>query len=92
LTKAIELKPKDVASYNNRGLAYMQKGNYERAIDDFNVATILNPKLADAYYNKAVSCEKVGRRDEAREAYAAFVKLAPPGAKAEIKRAQRKLR
>jgi tetratricopeptide (TPR) repeat protein len=92
LTKAIELKPKDVASYNNRGLAYMQKGQYERAIDDFNVATILNPKLADAYYNKAVSCEKVGRRDAAREAYAAFVKLAPPGAKDQIEQAQRKLR
>jgi Flp pilus assembly protein TadD len=92
LTKAIELKPKDVASYNNRGLAYMQKGNYERAIDDFNVATILNPKLADAYYNKAVSCEKVGRRDTAREAYAAFVKLAPPAAKDQIEQAQRKLR
>jgi tetratricopeptide (TPR) repeat protein len=92
LTKAIKLKPKDVASYNNRGLAYMQKGNYERAIDDFNVATILNPKLADAYYNKAVSCEKVGRRDAAREAYAAFVKLAPPAAKDQIEQAQRKLR
>jgi tetratricopeptide (TPR) repeat protein len=91
LTKAIELKPKDVASYNNRGLAYMQKGNYERAIDDFNVATILNPKLADAYYNKAVSCGKVGRRDEAREAYAAFVKLAPPAAKDQIEQAQDKL-
>lgn len=92
LTKAIALKPKDVASYNNRGLAYMQKGNYERAIDDFNVATILNPKLADPYYNKAVSCEKVGRRDEAREAYAAFVKRAPPAAKDQIEQAKRKLR
>jgi tetratricopeptide (TPR) repeat protein len=92
LTKAIELKPKDVASYNNRGLAYMQKGQYERAIDDFNVATILNPKLADAYYNKAVSCEKAGRREAAREAYAAFVKYAPPAAKDQIEQARRKLR
>jgi Flp pilus assembly protein TadD len=69
----------------------MQKGNYERAIDDFNVATILNPKLADAYYNKAVSCEKVGRRDAAREAYAAFIKYAPPEAKAQIEQVQKKL-
>jgi tetratricopeptide (TPR) repeat protein len=89
LTKAIELIPKDVASYNNRGLAYMQKGNYERAIDDFNVATILKPKLADAYFNKAVSCEKAGRREEARKAYAAFIKYAPPGAKAQIEQAQK---
>ena len=91
LTKAIELNPKDPEAYSNRGLAYDQKKDYDKAIDDFNMAMLLNPKLADAYFNKAVSCERSGRQAEAREAYAAFLRYAPPEAKDQIEQAKRRL-
>jgi Tfp pilus assembly protein PilF len=35
-TKAIESDPKNPKAYNNRGGAYMAKGQYDRAISDFN--------------------------------------------------------
>ena len=52
---------------------------------------ILNPKLADAYFNKAVSYERSGRQDEARDAYAAFLQHAPPEARDKIEQARTKI-
>jgi hypothetical protein len=37
----------------------------------------LDPKLADAYFSKALPLEAMGRPDTAREAYAAFIRHAP---------------
>jgi tetratricopeptide (TPR) repeat protein len=88
LHKTLELKPKDAEAYHNRGLVYIQKNDFGKAIDDFNMAIALNPKLADAYFNKAAACERAGRRAEAQEAYAAYLKVAPPGAKAQIEQAR----
>jgi tetratricopeptide (TPR) repeat protein len=92
LQKNIELKPKDAEAYHNRGLVYTQKNDYGKAIDDFNMAVALNPKLADAYFNKAATCERAGRQNEAREAYAAYLKVAPPEARAQIEQARSRLR
>jgi tetratricopeptide (TPR) repeat protein len=92
LHKTIELKPKDAEAYHNRGLVYTQKNDFGKAIDDFNMAIALNPKLADAYFNKAAACERAGRRAEAQEAYAAYLKVAPPGAKAQIEQARDRVR
>ena len=38
-------------AYNNRGIAYGEKFEYDRAIADYNRAIQLDPKLAFAYYN-----------------------------------------
>jgi tetratricopeptide (TPR) repeat protein len=91
LQKTIELKPKDAEAYHNRGLVYIEKKDYGKAIDDFNMAIALNPKLADAFFNKAATCERSGRPDEAQEAYAAYLKVAPPEAKARIEQARGRL-
>ena len=53
-TKAIGLNPQHAKAYNNRGLAYADKGNYDQAIDNYTKATELDPKLAQAYYNRGV--------------------------------------
>ena len=60
-------------------------------MDDFNKSLGLDPKLADAYFNKAVACERGGRQEEAREAYAAFLRYAPPEAKDQIEQARSKV-
>jgi tetratricopeptide (TPR) repeat protein len=92
LNKTIELKPKDAEAYHNRGLVYIQKNDHGKAIEDFTMAIALNPKLADAYFNKASTCERAGRREEAQEAYAAYLKVAPPEAKAQIEQARARVR
>ena len=38
-------------AYANRGLAYHNKGEYDRAIKDYDKAIALNPKDPDPYYN-----------------------------------------
>jgi tetratricopeptide (TPR) repeat protein len=40
---------------NNRGLVYLDKQNYERAIADFDAALLLNPKMAKALYARGVA-------------------------------------
>ena len=38
LDEAIRLNPKDAAGYINRGYAYYEKGEYDKAIEDFDSA------------------------------------------------------
>ena len=45
LNKAIELKPNFAEAYNNRGIAYGIKGEYNRAIEDFDKAIELKHEL-----------------------------------------------
>ena len=52
MTKAIELNPNYAIAYYNRGLAYGEKGDYERAIKDYSKTIDLQPDLAEAYYNR----------------------------------------
>jgi tetratricopeptide (TPR) repeat protein len=49
LTKAI------AEAYYNRGLAYLNSGDYDKAITDFNKAIELNPVYVDAYYYRGLA-------------------------------------
>ena len=89
--QALQLKPRYANAYYNRGLAYYHQKLHEKAIADFNKCLELDPKLADAYFNKAMALEAAGRQDEAREAYAAYLRVAPPEAREQIEQARRGL-
>jgi tetratricopeptide (TPR) repeat protein len=54
------------------------KDQYDRAVSDYDQAITLNPQDANAYYNKALACEKAGRTGEAINAYRQFIANAPP--------------
>jgi len=46
-----------------RGLAKAKLGDYKGAISDYNKAIELNPKLADAYYDRGVVKLLLGQKD-----------------------------
>jgi tetratricopeptide (TPR) repeat protein len=50
-------------AYVNRGLAYLVKGDYDRALADETKAIELNPQLADAYVNRGSASGSKGDYD-----------------------------
>lgn len=55
--------------YTNRGLAYGKKGQFDRAIQDYDQALRLNPRHPNAYVNRGVSYERKGQHDRALQDY-----------------------
>jgi tetratricopeptide (TPR) repeat protein len=51
--------------YSNRGAAWMLKGLYSNAIDDFNAAIQRDPKFVKAYQNRGLAWHKSGEFDRA---------------------------
>ncbi|HKQ79230.1 MAG TPA: tetratricopeptide repeat protein [Blastocatellia bacterium] len=51
-SEAIRLDPKYAMAYNNRGVAYVTKNEYDRAIADFSEAIRLDPNFVFAYRNR----------------------------------------
>ena len=63
---AICLNPKFHLTYNNRGYAYLLRGQYEQALADFQRAIELDPKHPNAYKNLAwlmATCPEAKYRD-----------------------------
>ena len=63
--------------FNNRGDAYIWKGNYDRAIADLNEAIRLNPKSSSAYNSRAVGYKAKGDYDRAVADLNEVIRLKP---------------
>ena len=63
--KEQQLELDDAEAYTSRGLEYLFKGQYDKAISDFNKAIEINPKYAEAYNNRAAACINLGKKDRA---------------------------
>jgi tetratricopeptide (TPR) repeat protein len=63
--------------YNNRGNAYEKKGDYDRAIEDFNEAIHLNPNFEIAYYGRGDAYKKKGDYDRAIQDFNEAIHLNP---------------
>lgn len=50
----IKRSPDYDLAYNNRGTLYYNKGDYDSALKDFDMAIIKNPDFTLAYYNRAL--------------------------------------
>jgi lipoprotein NlpI len=61
--------------YYNRGLAYRGKGDYDRAIADYNKFIEINPKFADVYNNRGIAYEGKGDHDRAIADYTESIRL-----------------
>src|ERR1700690_2170341 len=64
--QAGKLKGKRLAfTFSNRGVAYYERGEYDRAIQDFEQAIELNPKYALAFNNRCAAYHDKGEYDRA---------------------------
>ncbi|MBU4388317.1 MAG: tetratricopeptide repeat protein, partial [Proteobacteria bacterium] len=77
LNKAISLDSNYADAYNNRGLAWADKGNYDRAMSDYNKAIELNPRDAMPYNNRGLAWRNKGNYDRAMSDYNKAIELNP---------------
>ena len=76
--KAIEINPRYVEAYINRGIAYAEgKGQYDRAIGDYNKAIEINPRDAKAYLNRGGSYYLKGQDNKAVSDYTTAIEINP---------------
>ena len=74
----IEKEPGKIpVAYYERGHAFGNKGQIERAIADYNEAVVLDPGYFKAYYNLGEAQEEIGRPDSAITAYKKAIALRP---------------
>ncbi|MDE0316547.1 MAG: tetratricopeptide repeat protein, partial [Candidatus Poribacteria bacterium] len=78
----IELNPHYSAAYNNRGVVYVDIGEYNRAIKDFNTAIELNPNDFFAYNNRGNTYSNIGNINNAIKDFNKAITLKPDYANA----------
>ncbi len=64
-------------AYNLRGLSYIEKGNHQRALEDYTAALVLNDKYVYALNNRAITYATVGQNDLAFKDYEQAIKIKP---------------
>jgi tetratricopeptide (TPR) repeat protein len=73
--EAIHLSPNFERAYYDRGNAYIDKGEYDRAIQEFDEAIRLNPNNADNYNNRGVAYSRKGDYGRAIQNYNQAINL-----------------
>ena len=84
-TRAIATDPTDqqrAIAHNNRGVAYREKGERERAIADFDAAIRLDPTYALARFNRGLTQDAQGRHEAAIADLTEAIRLRPEWARA----------
>jgi tetratricopeptide (TPR) repeat protein len=82
LTTSLRLDSTQSMAWFNRGLAYLNGNDPDRAIGDFTKAIVHAPELAKAYNNRGVAWAMEGRHDRALADFNRCLELSPgePGA------------
>lgn len=68
-------------SFNNRGIAYAEKGNFDQAIKDYDQSIKLKENNFDAYLNKGIALKNIFKFKEAINHFNISLKLRPNDAK-----------
>jgi Flp pilus assembly protein TadD len=71
------MNPGIAAPFYGRGEAYDHKGEYDRAIQDFNEAIRLKPNFAEAYNARGAAWRNEGEYDRAIQSYSEAIRLNP---------------
>jgi len=75
----IERKPNptDAKTYYQLGNDYYEKSDYEKAIENYNMAILLNPVFSEAYFNRALSYYQLKNFDKSVADYTKSGELDP---------------
>lgn len=78
-TETLEFKvePDCVRAYNFRGIAYRNKGDIDKAIEDFNAAIAGKSDYAEAYNNRGLAYRRKSEVDRAIEDFNTALRLKP---------------
>ncbi len=76
-TQKKESESKDAKFYNNRGVAYGEKGQYDQAISDFNRALEINPRYQKAYSNRGTTYRLMRQFDRAISDFNRAIEINP---------------
>ena len=73
---AVQLDPKYYKSYTNRAKAWLEIGNYEKAIQDNTMSIEIKPTWI-AFHNRGVAYQNIGENKEAIINFSNSIKLNP---------------
>ena len=76
-SRVIELNPNNPNAYNNRGVAYNARGDFDRAVEDYTKVIELNPDDAIAYNNRGGVYYLKGEYDSAIVDFSKAIELNP---------------
>jgi RNA polymerase sigma factor (sigma-70 family) len=86
--QAMAINPQDAAGYIRRGRNYLNRGDYDQAIADFNQALQLNPTAAGAYFSRGRANKLKGNYEQALADYNEAIRLNPQMVAAYVNRGQ----
>ncbi|MFA5930474.1 MAG: tetratricopeptide repeat protein [Candidatus Micrarchaeia archaeon] len=69
--------PTDARTYYHRGNTLYEKGDYDKAIEAYNTAIILNPTFSEAYFNRGLCHYNLKNFDKGIADYAKSAELDP---------------
>jgi tetratricopeptide (TPR) repeat protein len=69
-------------AFQNRGIAYLGKGDTDRAIQDYDQAIKLDPKYANAFNSRGIAYQAKGDNQRAIDDYGEAIRLDPRNANA----------
>ncbi len=78
----VNKSPGKARPYNNRGIAYGNRGEHDKALSDFNSALRISPNYADAYNSRGVAYARTGKHDKAISDFDHALRSNPKYAKA----------
>jgi tetratricopeptide (TPR) repeat protein len=84
----IEKDPERICiAYNSRGVAFDKIGQFDRALEDYDKAIVLNSSYPEAYNNRGITFKKIGMFNKAIENFDKAIALNPAYYKAYNNRA-----
>ena len=75
--RKVAAAPDEPSGYVYRGIAYYSRGDYDKALADFDTASTLDKNAAEAYYNMALTYERMENSKSALSAYDKLLEVSP---------------
>lgn len=72
-----KINPTDARMYYQIGNDYYERGDYEKAIENYNMAILLNPVFSEAYFNRALAYYQLKNFEKSISDYTKSIELDP---------------